>query len=63
MRFFVDETRRLVRTSDTEVDHPGWREVTSQEFDAFRAETAKNFSKKKLLALRQRPLDDKSITV
>ncbi len=64
MRYFVDATRRLVRTVDgMETFRYPWREVTSQEYEAFRAETAKNFSKKKLLALRQQPLDVNSITV
>jgi len=42
MRYFVDPTRRLVRTVDGEETfrYP-WREVPSQEYDAFRKETAK----------------------
>lgn len=40
MRYFIDEERRLVRTGDiTDKFHQPWREVTSQEYDAFRAET------------------------
>lgn len=41
MRYFVDPTRRLVRTEDSPMvtfRYP-WREVTSQDFDAFRKET------------------------
>lgn len=42
MRYFIDEERRLVRTGDiTDKFHQPWREVTSQEYDEFRAETRK----------------------
>lgn len=64
MRYFVDPTRRLVRTVDgQETFRFPWREVTSQEFDAFRKETAQNYTPKQLRALRQKPLDVKSVTV
>lgn len=64
MRYFVDPTRRLVRTVDGDEVFPSpWREVTSQEFDAFRKETAQNYTSKQLRALRQKPLDVKSVSV
>ncbi|QYW06523.1 hypothetical protein uan_111 [Pseudomonas phage UAntarctica] len=53
MRYFVDESRRLVRTGSVlERFYEPWKEVTSQEYDAFRAETAK-ISPKKLKELRK----------
>lgn len=53
MRYFIDETRRLVRTVDgMETFRYPWREVTSQEWDAFRKETKENFKPKKLRELR-----------
>lgn len=52
MRYFVDDTRRLVRTTDgLETFSPPWREVTGQEYDAFRAET-KAMPKAKVKKLR-----------
>lgn len=55
MRYFVDDTRRLVRTGDvTSRFYEPWREVTGKEYDEFRAETAK-ISPKKLKAMRNEP--------
>lgn len=53
MRYFVDEARRLVRTTDDVEDLPPqpWKEVTSEQYDAFRKET-KTFSPKALKKLR-----------
>lgn len=55
MRYFIDDNRRLVRTTD---DHdpqppPQWVEVTAAQYDAFRKETM-TFSPKKLKQLRNR---------
>lgn len=53
MRYFVDESRRLVRTGSVlDKFHEPWKEVTGQEYDAFRAETAK-MNPKKLKELRK----------
>lgn len=42
MRYFIDEHRRLVRTGDINSKFPPpWKEVSSKEYDAFRAETRK----------------------
>lgn len=53
MRYFVDEARRLVRTTDDQdpTPPPPWAEVTSTQYDVFRKETS-TFSPKKLKLLR-----------
>jgi hypothetical protein len=53
MRYFVDEPRRMVRTTDDHDPRPPtrWVEVSSEEYDAFRKETL-TFSPKKLKQLR-----------
>lgn len=54
MRYFIDEERRLVRTGDvtSKFPHP-WREVSSKEYDEFRAET-RNIKGKALKELKAR---------
>lgn len=54
MRYFVDDRRRLVRThTETEPVVPeSWREVTSDEYDAFRLETRTEFKPDQLKKLR-----------
>lgn len=54
MRYFIDEERRLVRTGDvtSSFPHP-WREVSSKEYDEFRAET-RNIKGKALKELKAR---------
>jgi len=55
MRFFVDDERRLVRTHDSVGGYPfssyNWREVTPEEYDAFRKVTA-SMKPKELRKLR-----------
>lgn len=43
MRYFVNDTNRMVRTCDTGVYQPAgdWRQVTLAEWDEFRAATKK----------------------
>lgn len=59
MRYFIDVERRLVRTGDiTDRFDPPWTEVSSKEYDEFRAETRKIKGKalKELKARRAAPV-------
>lgn len=42
LRYFVDEDRRMTRTTDFHDPHPPlpWREVSSEDYDEFRKVTA-----------------------
>lgn len=54
MRYFIDPARRLVRTGDvTQTFSAPWIEVTSAEYDTFRAET-RNIRGKALTELKAR---------
>lgn len=56
MRFFVDSSRRLVRTHDAGTGYPfssdNWTEVTSAQYDDFIAQTREKFTAKQLKILR-----------
>lgn len=39
MYYYVNDTNRLVRTSDAPITIPGWRLVTLEDWNAFRLET------------------------
>lgn len=56
MLYYVNDGRRLVRTEDAPISLPGWREVSFEQWQDFRAETNQRFNtpakRKELAALR-----------
>lgn len=56
MRFFVDPSRRLVRTHESKHGYPfhsnNWMQVSSEEYDAFSRETREEFTKEELRQVR-----------
>jgi hypothetical protein len=39
MFYYVNDATRMVRTSDTAIEFPGWRAVSLADWNAFRLET------------------------